>query len=224
VILVAGGTGTLGTRLVPLLAKHDATVRVMTRDPGRAKHLEGPGVEVVVGDVRELESVAGAAEGAGTIISSIHGFIGPGGVTPVSVDRDGNANLVEAAVTNGSAFVLVSAAGVSIRRLRRASAVRVQRGGRPDQLFICGARHRRVRQPVLTARQPCSSRGDRRPDLTRRFRMLTPNVPRGQRVAERLVCWTIDPSLLAVERGTADYMWDGVPPDRPGKLCVRGHR
>ncbi len=42
-IVVAGGTGLLGTRLVPLLAGQDLAVRVLTRDPDRAEHLSGPG-------------------------------------------------------------------------------------------------------------------------------------------------------------------------------------
>ena len=42
-IVVAGGTGTLGTRLVPRLAEAGLEVRVLTRDPARARHLAGPG-------------------------------------------------------------------------------------------------------------------------------------------------------------------------------------
>jgi uncharacterized protein YbjT (DUF2867 family) len=111
-ILVAGGTGTLGAKLVPLLLKR-GPVRVMTRDPARARHLESPGLEIVVADVRDRRTVTAAVESADTLVSAIHGFIGPGNVTPESVDRDGNANLIEAAVTAGSQFVLVSAAWVS---------------------------------------------------------------------------------------------------------------
>ena len=40
-IAVAGGTGTLGTRLVPRLAGQGHAVRVLTRDPARARHLAG---------------------------------------------------------------------------------------------------------------------------------------------------------------------------------------
>ena len=59
-IVVAGGTGTLGTRLVPRLAGAGLAVRVLTRDPARAGHLAGPGVEVVHGDVRDPARVARA--------------------------------------------------------------------------------------------------------------------------------------------------------------------
>ena len=109
-IVVAGGTGTLGTRLVPCLAGAGLAVRVLTRDPARAQHL-GPGVDVARGDVRDPASIGRALRGAGTVISAVHGFTGPGGVCPASVDRAGNANLIDAATAAGAAFVLISVVG-----------------------------------------------------------------------------------------------------------------
>ena len=73
-IVVAGGTGTLGTRLVPRLARAGHVVRVLTRDPARARHLAGLRVEVVRGDVRDPAQVAQAVRGAGMVISAVHGF------------------------------------------------------------------------------------------------------------------------------------------------------
>lgn len=112
-IVVAGGTGTLGTRLVPRLAEQGLAVRVLTRDPARAAHLVGQEVEVARGDVRDLRSVAEALDGAGTVISAVHGFAGPGGVSPASVDRAGNACMIGAAARAGASFVLVSVVGAS---------------------------------------------------------------------------------------------------------------
>ena len=112
-ILVAGGTGTLGARLVPRLAGAGLAVRVLTRDPDRARYLAGPGVDVVRGDVRDAASVGRALRGAGTVVSAVHGFAGGGGVSPASVDRAGNANLIHAAARAGAAFVLVSVVGAS---------------------------------------------------------------------------------------------------------------
>ena len=113
VIVVAGGTGTLGTRLVPRLARQGLAIRVLTRDPARARHLAGPGVEVVRGDVRDPVQVARAVRGAGTVVSAVHGFTGPGGVCPASVDRAGNASLIGAAARAGATFVLVSVVGAA---------------------------------------------------------------------------------------------------------------
>ena len=112
-IVVAGGTGTLGTRLVPRLADQGLAVRLLTRDPARAQHLTGRGVEVVRGDVRAPDSLTSALRGASTVVSAVHGFAGPGGVSPASVDRAGNAHLIDGAARTGAAFVLVSVVGAS---------------------------------------------------------------------------------------------------------------
>ena len=112
-IAVAGGTGTLGTRLIPLLTGQGHAVRVLTRDPARAQHLTELCVEVVRGDVRDPASVVRTLHGAGTVISAVHGFAGPGGVSPATVDRAGNANLIGATARTGAAFVLVSVVGAS---------------------------------------------------------------------------------------------------------------
>jgi NADH dehydrogenase len=113
VIVIAGGTGTLGARLVPLLAAQGLTVRVLTRDPARVQHLAGPGIEVTCGDVRDPASIARALRGAGTVVSAVHGFAGPGRVSPATVDRAGNAHLIDAAARTGAAFVLVSVVGAA---------------------------------------------------------------------------------------------------------------
>ena len=96
-ILVAGGTGRLGTLVVSRLAANGLRVRVLTRDPVRAGHLDKAAAEIVQGDVRDLTSVERAMGGITAVVSAVHGFGGPGRVTPASVDRAGNANLVAAA-------------------------------------------------------------------------------------------------------------------------------
>jgi uncharacterized protein YbjT (DUF2867 family) len=113
VILVAGGTGTLGTLLVRSLAQRDTQVRVLTRDPARARHLHGAHLEVVEGDIRDSADVARAVAGADTVVSAVQGFAGPGGVSPATVDRAGNIALIDAASATGASFVLVSVVGAA---------------------------------------------------------------------------------------------------------------
>jgi uncharacterized protein YbjT (DUF2867 family) len=112
-VLVAGGTGRLGALVVPALAARGLDVRVMTRDPDRAAHLAGARVEVVVADVCDPTSTAAAARGVDVVVSAVHGFAGPGGVSPASVDRDGNVNLIEAARAAGADVVLMSVVGAA---------------------------------------------------------------------------------------------------------------
>lgn len=110
---MAGGTGRLGSLVVRQLSGRDAAVRVLTRDPARAKHLEALGIEVAEGDVRRPETLALAMTDVDVVVSAVQGFAGPGHVSPESVDRDGNANLVGAARTAGADLVMVSIVGAA---------------------------------------------------------------------------------------------------------------
>ena len=87
---------------------------MLTRDESRAAVLAGPQVTVVVGDVRSPGTLISAMEGVGTVISAMHGMAGPGKVTPMSVDRDGNFHLVDAAKVIGAPFVMVSVVGAAV--------------------------------------------------------------------------------------------------------------
>jgi uncharacterized protein YbjT (DUF2867 family) len=107
-VLVAGGTGRLGTLVVTALAARGVHVRVLTRDPDRAAHLADQHVEVVRGDVRNPASVGRAAAGVEVVVSAVHGFVGPRGISPASVDRDGNLHLIDAARMVGAEVVLMS--------------------------------------------------------------------------------------------------------------------
>jgi uncharacterized protein YbjT (DUF2867 family) len=97
-ILVAGGTGMLGTRVVALLRQRQLKVRVLTRDRRRAADLAGSGVDIVEGDIGDAAAVGHAVDGVTTVVSAIHGFAGPNNTgSPATVDRDGNRNLIRAA-------------------------------------------------------------------------------------------------------------------------------
>jgi uncharacterized protein YbjT (DUF2867 family) len=134
-ILVAGGTGTLGTLVVRQLTERGEAVRVLARDPGAAGQLPGT-VELVAGDVRDPATLAAAVAGCTTVISAVHGFAGPGRTSPESVDRDGNRALVEAAAAAGTGqLVLVSVLGaapdhpMSLHRAKYAAEQAVRASG-----------------------------------------------------------------------------------------------
>ncbi len=108
-IMIAGGTGHLGTKVVKLLRQRGLGVRVLTRDRSRAAPLIGSGVEIVQGDVGDTAAVRLSVEGVGSVVSAIHGFAGTKHASPATVDRDGNRNLVRAAREAGvEHLVLVS--------------------------------------------------------------------------------------------------------------------
>jgi uncharacterized protein YbjT (DUF2867 family) len=105
-VLIAGGTGRLGTSVVELLTKREMQVRVLTRDRARAKHLDSDLVEIVEGDVRNPGSLEPAVAGVSTVISAIHGFDDRTS-SPEATDRDGNRNLINAAKAAGVGHVVL---------------------------------------------------------------------------------------------------------------------
>jgi uncharacterized protein YbjT (DUF2867 family) len=62
-IVMAGGTGTLGTQVVRLLTARGLEVRILTRNPARAEHERGDPVEIVSGDVQDARGVERAMAG-----------------------------------------------------------------------------------------------------------------------------------------------------------------
>jgi uncharacterized protein YbjT (DUF2867 family) len=112
-ILVAGGTGCLGSVVANDLSRRGLAVRVLSRGlaprPGRLD----PEVEVVRADVRDPAALDRPMEEVDLVVSAVQGFVGPAGVTPASVDRDGNIHLIEAAERAGAGFVMVSVVGAS---------------------------------------------------------------------------------------------------------------
>lgn len=139
-ILVAGGTGRLGILLVDRLVKRNLQVRVLSRDPARAEHLAGGPVTVVVGDVQDRESLRSATAGVDVVVSAVHGFAGPRANSLAAVDRDGNANLIEAAKSAGSEFVLMSTVGaesdspMELFRMKHAAEQHAARSGVPTTI------------------------------------------------------------------------------------------
>jgi uncharacterized protein YbjT (DUF2867 family) len=65
-VLVTGAAGTIGSRLLRLLQRHDLTVRALVRDPGRAP-APRPGLDVVVGDFARPASIRSALAGADAV-------------------------------------------------------------------------------------------------------------------------------------------------------------
>jgi NADH dehydrogenase len=102
-VLVAGGTGTLGSVLVPRLVQRGLSVRVLTRKD--AGILDG--VEIVVGDIRSPADAADAVRGVRTVVSAVTGFGPTRGQTARSVDLEGNRTLFAAAGDAGAEHVVL---------------------------------------------------------------------------------------------------------------------
>ncbi|HEY1912491.1 MAG TPA: NAD(P)H-binding protein [Vicinamibacterales bacterium] len=135
-ILVAGGTGRLGTLIVRRLRARGLSVRVLTRDRRRTDHFQDSGIEVVEGDVRHGHLDAAMA-GVEIVVSAIHGFGDIGDVSPASVDRDGNRDLVNAAAAANATVVMMSIVGASAHhpielfRMKHAAEEQLKASGVP---------------------------------------------------------------------------------------------
>jgi uncharacterized protein YbjT (DUF2867 family) len=134
-ILVAGGTGMLGTQLVRRLSDRGLPVRVLTRDPARAAHLP-ESVQVLTGDLRDPAAVTAAVRGCATVVSAVHGFAGLGKPSPEAIDRDANRALIRAAAdADVQHLVLVSVLGaapdhpMSLHRAKHAAEQALQTSG-----------------------------------------------------------------------------------------------
>jgi uncharacterized protein YbjT (DUF2867 family) len=103
-ILVTGGTGVLGSYLVPRLAARDHDVRRLSR------HASGP--DAVRGDVRTGEGIDSAVAGCDTVIhaaTSLRRFR--------STEVGGTRHVAEAARKAGAHLIYVSIVGVDQHRL-----------------------------------------------------------------------------------------------------------
>jgi uncharacterized protein YbjT (DUF2867 family) len=113
VILVTGGTGFVGPKIVHALRAADRPVRCLVRDPERASDLAAWGCELVQGDVTDPESVRRAVEGCDVVVHLVAIIQGK----PEDFERvmtRGTRNVVEAANASGiRRFVLMSALGTS---------------------------------------------------------------------------------------------------------------
>jgi uncharacterized protein YbjT (DUF2867 family) len=109
VILVVGGTGQLGGKVVELL-RDNHPVRVMTRDPQRIPPPR-PGVQVVRGDLRDGGSLSQALDGVDAVVCTAQGGESGGDNGPRYVEGTGVPRLVDAAARTGvRQFVYVSSA------------------------------------------------------------------------------------------------------------------
>ncbi len=77
IILIAGGTGNLGQRIINALLKKGAEVRVVVRpgsDIGKIKNLENLGVKVFKVNMSNIEELSNACIGASCVVSALAGL------------------------------------------------------------------------------------------------------------------------------------------------------
>jgi uncharacterized protein YbjT (DUF2867 family) len=116
VILVVGGTGDLGGRVVRLLRSRDEDVRCLVRAHSDDAALREVGATVVAGDLVDRDSLRAACQDAGVVVATATAIgrqlAGMRRPTMREVDEIGMGHLVDAAEAAGvRRFVYVSFAG-----------------------------------------------------------------------------------------------------------------
>jgi NADH dehydrogenase len=96
-ILISGGTGTLGSAIARRLLASGRRVVVMTRDTRRANDLRAAGAGLVAADLRHAGSLRGAMQGVTHVITTANSFTGRGDESVVAVDLQGTRNLIDVA-------------------------------------------------------------------------------------------------------------------------------
>ena len=137
--LVVGATGVLGGEIASRRAKAGKSVRALVRKtshPERVEALRSQGIELVRGDLTDRASLDAACRGVHTIFSTATAIQSQQeGNTLERVDREGQANLVDAARAAGvERFVFISFRGTKdydfpLQAAKRATAERLKASG-----------------------------------------------------------------------------------------------
>lgn len=122
-VLVTGSTGFVGGHLVEALGRKGDEVTALVRSPRKAQRFIGTGITTMEGDLHDTEVLAIAADGQ-EVVFHVAGLVAARDEDEfLRVNRDGTANLVQAAKRGGCGrIVLVSslaAAGPSDRNQPR---------------------------------------------------------------------------------------------------------
>jgi len=139
--LVVGATGLLGGEICARLANAGKPVRALVRSsssPEKIEALRRQGIEIVEGDLRSPGSLDLACHGVATVFSTATAIQSQQeGNTLDRVDREGQANLIEAARKAGvRRFVFISFRGrpdidYPLQAAKRATAERLKKSGIP---------------------------------------------------------------------------------------------
>ena len=107
-VVVAGGHGKVGLRLLRLLADQGHRARGLIRNSDHAPELEDAGAEPVVCDMEALDDLSGCCEGADAVVFAAGAGPGSGPERKRTVDYGAAVKLMDAGVRR---YVMVSAIG-----------------------------------------------------------------------------------------------------------------
>lgn len=111
-VLVVGGHGKIGLRLLRLLAERGDVARGLIRSPDQAGDLERVGAEPVIRDVEATDDISAEVEGSDAVVFAAGAGPGSGPERKRTVDLGGATKLIAACTATGvSRYLMVSAMG-----------------------------------------------------------------------------------------------------------------
>lgn len=113
-VLVVGGRGKIGLRLLRLLAARGDLARGMVRKPEQAAELEAAGARAVVCDLEATDEISEHVAGSDAVVFAAGAGPGSGPERKRTVDLGGATKLIDACLATGvERYLMVSAIGVS---------------------------------------------------------------------------------------------------------------
>lgn len=100
-MLVVGATGQLGTAVVRRLGAAGSAVRALARRASSYRHLEGAGVDIAFGDLREPASLDAACRDVETVVATANAVVPRGGGRFRDTEDRGYTNLIAACRRQG---------------------------------------------------------------------------------------------------------------------------
>lgn len=108
-ILVVGATGSLGGIVAQTLLERGQPIRILARAQSNYQPLADAGAQVVLGDLKQRDSLDAACQGVETLITTANAVGREGEDTIQTVDLEGNRHLIDAARAAGvRQFIFVS--------------------------------------------------------------------------------------------------------------------
>jgi uncharacterized protein YbjT (DUF2867 family) len=113
-VVVAGGHGKIGLRLLKLLAERGDRGRGLIRKPEQAADLEQVGAQAVVCDLERQDDVAPHVRGADAVVFAAGAGPGSGAERKRTMDLGGALKLIEAAKAEGvRRYLIISSMGAA---------------------------------------------------------------------------------------------------------------